>query len=73
MKLSRIVIAGLGKPRSCINVESAANAIGATVAAKLLTNETTVTFAVSAAKRAKVSDGDFAAHIAFGAQMRSYG
>ena len=34
--------------------------------------ETALTFAVEAPKRAKVSDAELAAHLAFGATLRSY-
>jgi leucyl aminopeptidase len=69
-KLSRILVAGLGKPEA-VNAATA-NTIGASIAAKLLAHETQVTFAIALPKKTKIADADFAAHIAFGAQMRSY-
>ena len=69
-KLSRILIAGLGKPEA-FDTATAQN-LGAAVAARLLNHETAVTVAIDAPKHAKISDGEIAAHIAFGATLRSY-
>jgi leucyl aminopeptidase len=71
VKASRIVLAGLGKPDGFD--EAAAERLGATVIARLMaTGEESLTFAIDRPKKAKIEEGALAAHLAFGAFLRSY-
>ena len=68
---SRLLLVGLGKPE--VLDEKALEAIGAQVAARLLTaGESRGTFEVDAPKGCKVKKGEIAAHLAFGAKLRTY-
>jgi leucyl aminopeptidase len=68
---SRLLLVGLGKAESLD--EKALETIGAQVAARLLAaGETTASFEIDAPKAAKVKKGEIAAHLAFGAKLRSY-
>jgi len=71
VKASRMLVVGLGKGEKFD--AAAAERIAATIMARLLNSgETELTFAIEAPKRAKVSDAELAAHLAFGATLRSY-
>jgi leucyl aminopeptidase len=68
MKASRILLAGLGAKFD----DRAAESLGASVVARLSNSgEKTITFAIDGAK-GKLKPGEVAAHIAMGAQLRSY-
>ena len=68
---SRLLLVGLGKPEALD--EKALETIGAQVAARLLTTgESRGTFEVDAPKGCKVKKGEIAAHLAFGAKLRTY-
>jgi len=68
---SRLLLVGLGKPEALD--EKALETIGAQVAARLLTaGESRGTFEVDAPKGCKVKKGEIAAHLAFGAKLRTY-
>jgi leucyl aminopeptidase len=67
---SRIVLAGLGKGGAFD--APAAERLAAPILGRLLNLEETVTFAIDLPKRAKLSEPELAAHLAFGAQLRSY-
>src|SRR5580658_8195455 len=67
---SRILLVGLGKPEA-LN-EKGLEVIGAQIVARLHTlGETAATFEIES-KGAKVKSGEIAAHLAFGARLRSY-
>ena len=68
---SRLLLVGLGKPEALD--EKALETIGAQVTARLLlAGETKASFEIDAPKGAKVKKGEIAAHLAFGAKLRSY-
>jgi len=68
---SRIVLAGLGKGEGFDT--AAAERLSAGVLGRLLTGgEETLTFAIERPKRAKLGEAELAAHLAFGALLRSY-
>src|SRR5579864_6956395 len=68
---SRIVLAGLGKGEAF--AAAAAERLSATVLGRLLVGgEETLTFAIERPKRVKVGEAEIAAHLAFGALLRSY-
>ena len=68
---SRILLVGLGKPDALD--EKALETIGAQIAAKLQTlGERSALFDIEAAKGMKAKGGEVAAHLAFGARLRSY-
>src|SRR6202012_5307276 len=68
---SRILLVGLGKPEA-LN-EKGLEVIGAQIVARLHTlGETAATFEIEGVKGAKVKSGEIAAHLAFGARLRSY-
>ena len=70
-KASRILLAGIGKPSSFD--AGAAERLAASAVARLLTGgEKTVAFAIDVPKGAKLSEAELAAHLAFGAMLRSY-
>lgn len=70
MAASRLLLVGLGKPEGLD--EKGLEVIGAQIIARLLTlGETAATFEIEAPK-AKVKSGEIAAHLAFGARLRSY-
>jgi leucyl aminopeptidase len=71
MQASRIVLAGLGRGESFD--AAAAERLAATVLGRLLVGgEETLTFSVERPKRTKLSEAELAAHLAFGAMLRSY-
>jgi leucyl aminopeptidase len=71
VKFSRIVLAGIGKGENFDG--GAAERLGATVSARLLTSgEDTLTFAIDLPKKSKLSEAEIAAHVAAGAYLRSY-
>jgi leucyl aminopeptidase len=71
VKASRIVLAGVGKGEKFDG--NAAERLAATVASRLLASgEETLTFALDAPKRAKISEAEIAAHLATGVYLRSY-
>jgi leucyl aminopeptidase len=71
VKATRIILVGLGKPDAFDS--AAAERMAATVLGRLLTSgETTLAFAVDLPKGAKITEGELAAHFAFGAMLRSY-
>ena len=71
LSVSRIVLVGLGKPGALD--EKGLETIGAQIVARLHTlGETTATLEVDAPKGSKVKAGEIAAHLAFGAKLRSY-
>jgi leucyl aminopeptidase len=68
---SRIVLAGLGKAKDY--GAAAAEKLAAKVLGKLLTSgERSIAFAIDPPKRVKTNDAELAAHLAFGAFLRSY-
>jgi leucyl aminopeptidase len=71
VKASQIVLVGLGKATE-IDVVAAQNAGGRVVGALGGSADSTAALAVDAIKGAKVSAAEFAAHVAYGAQLRSY-
>jgi leucyl aminopeptidase len=71
VKASRIVLAGLGKAEAFD--AAAAERLAATVMGRLLPGgEKRLTFAIDAPKKAKIGRAELAAHLALGAQLRSY-
>ena len=71
VKASRIVLAGLGKGEAFDS--NAAERLAATVMGRLLTGgEEKVTFAIDLPKQAKIAEAELAAHLGFGALLRSY-
>jgi leucyl aminopeptidase len=71
LSASRILLVGLGKPAALD--EKGLEVIGAQVMAKLIAlGESTARFEIDAPKGAKVKSGEIAAHLAFGARLRSY-
>jgi len=72
LSASRILLVGLGKPAALD--EKGLETIGAQIVARLHTlGETVATFEVEGPKGSKVKSGEIAAHLAFGARLRSYG
>jgi leucyl aminopeptidase len=68
---SRIVLVGLGKPDALD--EKGLETVGAEIVKKLEgLGETSATFEIEGPKGAKVKSGEIAAHLAFGAKLRSY-
>ena len=68
---SRLLLVGLGKPESLD--EKALEIIGAQVTARLLAaGEARASFEIDLPKGCKVKKGEIAAHLAFGAKLRSY-
>ena len=68
---SRILLVGLGKPDALD--EKGLETIGAEIVRKLETlGETSATFEIEAPKGSKIKSGEIAAHLAFGARLRSY-
>ena len=68
---TRLVLVGLGKAEALD--EKVLEIIGAQVAARLLTaGEKSASFQIDAPKGCKVKKGEIAAHLAFGAKLRSY-
>jgi leucyl aminopeptidase len=68
---SRILIAGLGNPKK-FNA-AAAERLAATVVGRLMTSgETQLHFALDLPKGTKLNEAQLAAHLAFGAYLRSY-
>jgi leucyl aminopeptidase len=71
LPVSRILLAGLGKPG--LLDEKTLETIGAEIVRKLEgLGETTATFEIEVPKETKVKSGEIAAHLAFGARLRSY-
>ena len=71
VKASRIVLAGLGKAKDFDS--AAAEKLAAQVLGRLMTSgEETIVFAIDPPKRVKTNDAEVAAHLAFGAFLRSY-
>ncbi|HXJ00114.1 MAG TPA: leucyl aminopeptidase [Micropepsaceae bacterium] len=71
VKASRIVLAGLGKPDAL--GPAAAERLAAEILGRLLSGgEETLTFAIDLPKKAKLNEGELAAHLALGAFLRSY-
>ncbi len=71
MKASRILLVGLGKPAEFDRPQ--AEQVAATVLGRLLTSgEKSVTFAIDLPKGAKLNEASLAAHLAMGAQLKSY-
>ncbi len=72
LSASRILLVGLGKPAALD--EKGLETVGAQIVARLHTlGETVATFEVEGPKGSKVKSGEIAAHLAFGARLRSYG
>jgi leucyl aminopeptidase len=72
LSVSRILLVGLGKPEELD--EKGLETIGAQIVARLQAlGETAATLEIEAPKGAKVKSGEIAAHLAFGAKLRSYG
>jgi leucyl aminopeptidase len=68
---SRILLVGLGKPASLD--EKALETLGAQIVAKLHTlGERSAVFEIEPPKAAKIKPAEVAAHLAFGAKLRSY-
>jgi len=71
LSVSRILLVGLGKPETLD--EKALDVLGARITARLESaGENSATFAIDVPKGAKVKGGEAAAHLAFGARLRSY-
>jgi leucyl aminopeptidase len=71
VKASRIVLAGLGKAETFD--AAAAERLAATIVGRLLAvGEESLTFAVDCPAKAKIAPPELAAHLAFGALLRSY-
>jgi leucyl aminopeptidase len=71
LKVSRIILAGLGKAADFNG--SRAETLAASVNGRLSgAGETAVTYEIDVPKGAKVKPGALAAHLAFGAQLKSY-
>jgi leucyl aminopeptidase len=71
LEASRIVVAGLGKPEAFD--AAAAERLAATIVGRLFTGgEEKLTFALDLPKGTKLSEAQLAAHLAFGASLRSY-
>ena len=75
LAVSRLLLVGLGKPEALD--EKGLEVIGAQITARLLTlAETAATFDIEAPassnKSGKLKSGEIAAHLAFGARLRSY-
>ena len=76
LAVSRLLLVGLGKPEALD--EKGLEVIGAQITQRLLTlAETAATFEIEATpslkgKAGKVKSGEIAAHLAFGARLRSY-
>jgi leucyl aminopeptidase len=71
IKATRLLLVGLGKPQSL--TAARAETLGAMVTGRLLTSgETEATFEIDLPKGAKLKAPALAAHLAFGAQLRSY-
>ena len=69
--VSRLLLVGLGKPDALD--EKALETIGAQVAARLLASgDARASLEIDAPKGCKVKKGEIAAHLAFGAKLRSY-
>src|SRR5450631_1873981 len=72
LTVSRILLAGLGKPGALD--EKGLENIGAGIVKQLeALGEHSATFEIEAPKGAKIKSGVLAAHLAFGARLRSYG
>jgi leucyl aminopeptidase len=72
LSVSRILLVGLGKPEALD--EKGLETIGAQIVARLQAlGETAATLEIEAPKGSKVKSGEIAAHLAFGAKLRSYG
>ncbi|HEV7959654.1 MAG TPA: M17 family peptidase N-terminal domain-containing protein, partial [Rhizomicrobium sp.] len=72
LSVSRILLVGLGKPETLD--EKALDVLGARITARLEgAGENSATFEIDVPKGAKVKGGEAAAHLAFGARLRSYG
>ena len=71
MAASRLVLAGLGKPE--LVDEKGLETLGAQIAARLYAvGESSARIEIDVPKGAKVKKAELAAHLAFGAQLRSY-
>jgi len=71
LSVSRILLVGLGKAEALDG--KALNVIGAQIVARLESaGETAATFEIDVPKGTKVKSGEVAAHLAFGARLRSY-
>jgi leucyl aminopeptidase len=71
LSVSRILLVGLGKAEALDG--KALNVIGAQIMARLESaGETAATFEIEIPKGTKVKSGEVAAHLAFGARLRSY-
>ena len=71
VRASRIILAGLGKAEAFD--AAGAERLAATIAGRLLAaGEESLIFALNCPAKAKISPGELAAHLAFGALLRSY-
>jgi leucyl aminopeptidase len=71
VKATRVILAGLGKAED-FNAASVER-LAATVVGRLpVGGEETLTFAIERPKKSPISDAEIAAHLAFGAMLRSY-
>jgi leucyl aminopeptidase len=71
LKASRILLAGLGKPDGVD--EKGLETLGAQIVARLYaTGETSASLELDVPKGSKVRKAELAAHLAFGARLRSY-
>jgi leucyl aminopeptidase len=71
LKASRILLVGLGKPESLD--EKGLETLGAQIVARLYaSSETTASIEIDVPKGSKVKKGELAAHLAFGATLKSY-
>jgi leucyl aminopeptidase len=71
LSVSRLLLVGLGKPEALD--EKGLETIGAQIAARLLgAGDSAASFEIDAPKGCKVKKAELAAHLAFGAKLRSY-
>jgi leucyl aminopeptidase len=71
LKISRLLLVGLGKPASLD--EKGLETLGAQIVARLYTSgETAASIEIDLPKASKVKKSELAAHLAFGAKLKSY-
>ena len=69
--VSRLLLVGLGKPEAL--EEKGLESLGAQIVGRLYTSgETAASFQIDLPKGSKVKKGELAAHLAFGAKLKSY-
>jgi leucyl aminopeptidase len=71
LKASRVVLAGLGKPEK-FDLQAAERFAAKALGKLFRSGDRSITFAVDAPKGERIADATLAAHLAFGAKLRSY-